>query len=291
MKSLLRLLLLTLAAAVAASAQTGDAEREIRSFLAEYEQAVLKRDIAFFERVLTDGYTYSSSRGTRESRARALDYWRQERDKPTYKIVSFERQNLSVRISGDTAVVTEDWTFHTLPVDAPGAEPRIDRGISTMVLEKRGGGWRVLAEHESERPRDRKLMEQQILKAGTEYNELMKRLKSGRDYAELEKSGDLAALRRLLADEYTYTSREGEISTKLEDLESYRTSRVRIASAELSEQNVRVMGDNVAVETGKIRYVGTNAGNSFDITKRYTTTWVLRDYRWQIVADHTSAVK
>jgi hypothetical protein len=81
MKPLLRLLLLTLAAAVTAFAQKGNAEREIRSFLDEYEQAVLKRDVAFFERVLADGYTYSSSNGTRERRTQAVDYLRRERDK------------------------------------------------------------------------------------------------------------------------------------------------------------------------------------------------------------------
>ena len=291
MKLLLRLLLLTLAAAVPGLAQTGDAEREIKSFLAQYEQALLKRDVSFMERVLTDGYTYSSSNGTRESRAQTLDYWRRERDNPTYKIVAFTRANLSVRVSGNSAVVTEDWMFRTLPVNSPAGEPRIDRGISTIVLEKLGGDWKFVAEHESERPRDRKLLEQQVLKAGREYNDLMKRLKSGRNYAELEKSGDLAALKDLLADEYTYTSRDGEIFTKLDDIEGYKNNPIKIKSAEFIEQDVRVLSNNTAVETGKIRYVGTNAAKPFDITKRYTTTWVLRNYRWQIVADHTSAVR
>ena len=133
-------------------------------------------------------------------------------------------------------------------------------------------------------------MEQQVLKAGRNYNELMKRLKSGRGFNELEKSGDIAALNRLLADEYTYTSRDGEISNKAEDLESYKTSQIRLESAELIEQKVRVISNYTAVENGKIRYIGANAGKPFDITKRYTTTWVWRDFRWQIVADHTSAV-
>ena len=83
MKPLLSLLLLTFVSANMAFAQNDNAEREIRSFLAEYEQAILKRDIAFFERVLSDDYTYSSSNGTREGRTPALEYWRREGDKPT----------------------------------------------------------------------------------------------------------------------------------------------------------------------------------------------------------------
>lgn len=142
-----------------------------------------------------------------------------------------------------------------------------------------------------EKPEDRVLMEQQVLTAGREYNELMKRLKSGRSYSELERSGDIATLERLLAEEYTYTEMNGEVYTKAEDLESYKTNKIKLESAELSDQKVRIIGNNAAVEIGSIRYRGSNNGKAFDLTKRYTTTWVLRGGRWQVIADHTSAVK
>ena len=160
-----------------------------------------------------------------------------------------------------------------------------------VAFEKRGGRWMVIAEQDSEQPNDDKLMEQQVLRAGGEYNELMKRLKSGRSYAELERSGDISALKHTLADDYLYTSRDGEVFTKAQDIEGYKTNRVKLESAELLEQKVRVVDNSTAVETGMIRYVGTNAGKPFDITKRYTTTWVGWSGRWQIVADHTSALK
>jgi ketosteroid isomerase-like protein len=189
------------------------------------------------------------------------------------------------------AVVTNDYTSQTTPIDSPDAEPETNKGRHTVVFEKRGGRWLVIAEQDTEQPRDDKLMEQQVLKAGREYNELMKRLKSGRSYSELEKSGDLAALNRMLANEYTYTSRDGELSSKAEDLEGYKTNQIKIETADFLEQKVRVIDNGSAVETGKIRYVGTNAGKPFDITKRYTTTWVFWGERWQIIADHTSMVK
>jgi len=291
MTRLLKITILALAIALSAHAHNDNGEREIKSLLAEYEQAILKRDVAFMERVLTDDYTYSAANGTKENLTQVLSYWKQERDKPTYKIISYKRDDVSMRVMGNTAVVTEAWTYQTTPVDSTSQEPRIDKGISTIVLNKRNGRWTIVAEHESEQPRDRKMAEQQILKAGRDYNELMKRLKSGRDYADLVKQGEIKALERLLADEYTYTSRDGEIFTKAEDLESYKANKIKIESAEILEQKVRVVGNAAAVETGLIRYVGTNDGNPFDMTKRYTTTWVLRAYRWQIVADHTSAVK
>jgi ketosteroid isomerase-like protein len=203
---------------------------------------------------------------------------------------SLKHENVKVRVVGNMAVVTNDYTAQTIPIDSPDAEPQTDKGRHTVVFEKRKGRWLVIAEQDTEQPHDDKLMEQQVLKAGREYIELMKRLKSGRSYAELERAGEIGALRRVLADEYTCTSRDGEISSKAEDLESYKTNQIRIESADFLEQKVRVIDNNTAVETGKIRYVGTNAGKPFDMTKRYTTTWVFSD-RWQIIADHTSMVK
>jgi len=139
--------------------------------------------------------------------------------------------------------------------------------------------------------RDKKLMEQEVLKAGRDFNELMKKMKSGRSYEELVKSGDLKKYNQFLADEYTYTSRDGKLSGKADDLESFKATLPVIQSAEFLDQKVRVVDINTAVETGMIRYIGTNNGNPFDITKRYTTTWIYRDGRWQIVADHTSKVE
>ena len=149
----------------------------------------------------------------------------------------------------------------------------------------------LIAESCSQTTRDKKQMEQEVLKAGREFNELSKRMKSGRSYNELLKSGDLAAYDRVIATEYTYTSRDGKLSNKVEDLESYKSTLPVIQSADFIEQRVRIIDNNTAVETGMIRYVGTNKGEPFDITKRYTTTWIWRNARWQIVADHTSKVE
>jgi hypothetical protein len=65
---------------------------------------------------------------------------------------------------------------------------------------------------------------------------------------------------------------------------------VNIQSAAMLNQEVRSISSTAAVETGTIRYKGANNGKPFDITKRYTTTWVWRGGRWQIIADHASKV-
>jgi len=291
MKNLLIIILMIFVSTFAVFAQTDKDEREILKIHTSLEQAVLKKDIAVFERVFADDYIYSNSYGEMMNRAESLEDARKEWANTKFKKLTASTDDIKVKVSGNMALVTANWTATAVPLDNTNAEPHKDTGRYTGVYEKRTGKWLLVTEHFSEAPHDRKLMEQQVLKAGREYNELMKRLKSGRNYAELEKSGDIALLNRLLADEYTYTSRDGEIYTKAEDLESYKTNQNKIESAEILEQNVRVIGNNAAIETGKIRYVGANVGKPFDITKRYTTTWVWRTGRWQIAADHTSAVK
>lgn len=291
MKKIPAAILITIIFTFAAFAQESRDQQEVRGFLAQYDKAVSSRDIAFLERVLADDYVYTGVSGRLSDRAQVLKFFKQQRDKPTYRMSLLKHENVKVRVVGKMAIVTNDYTAETTPIDSPDAEPHTDKGRHIVVFEKRNGRWMVIAEQDTEQPHDDKLMERQVLKAGREYNELMKRLKNGRSYAELEKSGDIAALKRLLADQYTYTSRDGEISTKAEDLESYKINQIKLESAEISEQKVRVVDNNTAVETGKIRYVGTKDGKLFDIIKRYTTTWVFWDDRWQIIADHTSGGK
>jgi ketosteroid isomerase-like protein len=290
-QKLLAIATLIVVSPLTVAAQCSRAEQEVRDFLAEYDKAVAGRDIAFLERVMPDDYVFTGESGRKSDRAQVLKFFTQQRDKPSHRMISLKHENVSVRAVGNMAVVTNDYTSQTTPIDAPAAEPDTYRGRHTGVFEKRNGRWMVIAEHDTEQMHDDKLMERQVTKAGRDYDELMKRLRSGRSYAELEKSGDIAALKRVLADEYTCTCVDGEIGGKAQELESYKTSQIRLESAELSEQRVLAIDNNAAVETGKVRYVGTNAGKPIDITRRYTTTWVSWGHGWQIVAHHFSLVK
>jgi ketosteroid isomerase-like protein len=274
----------------AVAAQSRIAEQEVRAFLAEYDKAVAGRDIAFLQRVMPDDYVFTGASGRKSDRAQVLKFFAQQRDKPSYRMISLKHENVVVRAVGNMAVVTNDYTSQTAPIDPPDAEPATYTGRHTGVFEKRNGRWMVIAEQDTEQMHDDKLMERQVTKAGRDFHELMKRLRDGRSFAELETSGDVAALKRVLRDEYMCTCGGGEVRSKAQELESYKTSYVRLESAGLSEQRVLAIDNNAAVETGKIRYIGTNAGKPIDITKRYTTTWVSWGQGWQIVAHHSSLV-
>lgn len=71
--------------------------------------------LAFLERAMRDDYLYSGPNGKLTSRARALEYFRQQRDKPDFKQQSLKHDNVRVRVVGAMALVTNDWTAQTSP--------------------------------------------------------------------------------------------------------------------------------------------------------------------------------
>jgi ketosteroid isomerase-like protein len=291
MKILIAVGALIIVSCFAAVAQNNEAEANVRGFMIEYDKAIADRNIAFLEAVLAEDYIYTGANGRATDRAGVLGFFRHTKEKPRSRTVSLVHDNVKARVVGDMAVITNDYMSKTVPIDALDSEPQTTRGRHMVAFEKRRGRWMVIAEQDTEQPNDDKLMDQKVLKAGREYHGLIKRLKSGLSYAELEKNGDIAALRRVLADDYLYTRRDGKMSTKTQEMEGYKTNQVKLESAVLLDQRVRVVDISTAVETGMMRYIGTNAGKPFDTTERYTTTWIGWSGRWQIVADHTSVVE
>ena len=226
MKNLLAIATLIIASTLTAFAQNSKAEQEVLKLDAEYIQAQINRDIAFYERVLADNYIYAGERGQTRNKAQTLEMFRKEKEMPPY-IIALKTEDVKAKVMGNTALLTGAWIITESSISDKKAEPQTYKGRYTSVLEKRNGRWMYVAEHVSEAPNDRKLMEQQVLKAGREYNELMKRLKSGKPYEELVKSGDIAALDRLLVDEYIYTSRDGVVSGKKESFEEYKNNKIQ----------------------------------------------------------------
>lgn len=279
MKKLFILALLTIVSTYSAFAQNNKDEQEVLKFNAEYEQAQINRDVAFFERALADNYTFSGPDGGTENKIQALEWLRKEKEKPTSKLISLKSEDVKAKVTGNTAILTGTWVGTTTPIADDKAEPHTDKGRYTAVLEKRDGRWMVVAEHVSEAQHDRKLMEQQVLKMGKEYGEMIRR-------------GDAAAIEKILADEFLYTDEKGKVLNKMEDLATYKDRKSKLELAETTDQKVRVIGNNAAIETGTFRVKGTDKdGKPFDDTERYTATWVWRGGRWQIASDHTSNIK
>jgi ketosteroid isomerase-like protein len=97
---------------------------------------------------------------------------------------------------------------------------------------------------------------------------------------------DVAALDRLLADDYVFTNERGEVETKSQVLANFAGGGARtIISYVIDDRRVRVYGGAAVLTyhyTSEETYQGREDGGSFRITR----VFVRRRGRWQIVAGH-----
>jgi len=280
MKKILFIVLLTLLSTVGGIAQRLTDEAEILRIHRSLDEALLKGNIATFEKVFAPDYIYSNNFGIAFNRSENLDYLKDLFADKDFKIRENFSQNIKVRVNSGTALVTCDWQTTSLQVNDPQAELHKDSGRYTGYYEKRDGTWMLVVEHNSEKKHDPRLMEKQLAALGRKYSEMIKR-------------NDEPAIRQLLADDYLLADEEGKVFTKEEDLATYkdRAKAVRIEKIEYLDQKIQIIGNTSAIDHSTIRFVGSRSGKPFDITERCTTIWTFNNGRWQIVSDHFSYVK
>jgi ketosteroid isomerase-like protein len=100
---------------------------------------------------------------------------------------------------------------------------------------------------------------------------------------------DLAFLDWILAEDYMFTSPEGEVLTKAQMLAELKSGEDVVSSVVNHDMKVRVYGD-AAVVTGHSTYKETVKGKDISGEYRWTDTWIRVGVRWQCVADHASRV-
>lgn len=277
MKKLIFTQILIVVSAFTAIAQTKD-EQMLLKFIGDYDQAYMKNEIAFAERNLAEDYILVID-GERKTRQELFAEIKKESAAPRTFERDLRSKNETLRLVGDVAVATGLIEWKETPKENPRRESNGGQERYTLVWERRGGRWLLLSEHISSIRRDRKMMEAEVTKASSDYTEMILRR-------------DVVAIERVLAEEYVLTTENGEVRNKTQALDRHKNSPYKLESLTVSEQKVRVYNGSIAVETGKVNYKGTEKnGKSSAGSERYTATWIRRDGRWQIVADHLSDVK
>lgn len=97
-------------------------------------------------------------------------------------------------------------------------------------------------------------------------------------------AGDVDALEKIFADEFIYTSTSGQVVDKAAQLELFRSNTLDIVSGEGADEKVQIHA-KTGIVVGQFNAKGTYAGKVFDARERYTSIWVVRDDRWQLVAE------
>ena len=100
-------------------------------------------------------------------------------------------------------------------------------------------------------------------------------------------ASDTIALRRIYADDFLGIGPTGVVRNKSEVVADFTSHALTYQSITTSDVLVRVYG-NTAVETGRSTMVGQDRGKTVPPDNRFTRVWVMKDGRWQLVANHYS---
>jgi len=100
-------------------------------------------------------------------------------------------------------------------------------------------------------------------------------------------ASDTIALRRIYADDFLGIGPTGVVRNKSEVVADFTSHALTYQSITTSDVLVRVYG-NTAVETGRSTMVGQDRGKTVPHDNRFTRVWVMKDGRWQLVANHYS---
>ncbi len=101
-------------------------------------------------------------------------------------------------------------------------------------------------------------------------------------WRQAQLAGDVAAMDRLLADDYVGISINGEVNTKTQQLDRLRTRSLVVTKIDFSDRKVKLVGP-VAIVTSLTDVEGTNNGTPLTGQYRYTRVYQrLASGAWKI---------
>jgi ketosteroid isomerase-like protein len=104
-------------------------------------------------------------------------------------------------------------------------------------------------------------------------------------------SADITALNDLISDDLLFTGPDGQLGTKAQDMEAYRSGVVKFLAHVPQELRIRRVGANVAIASLRAHLTVDVAGNIARGMYRYTRVWAREDdKRWRVVGGHVSLV-
>jgi ketosteroid isomerase-like protein len=100
-------------------------------------------------------------------------------------------------------------------------------------------------------------------------------------------AADVIALRRIYADDFLGIGPTGVVRNKEQVIADFTSHELTYQSITTADVRVRIYG-NAAVETGRSTMIGVDKGRAVPHENRFTRVWVVKEGRWQLVANHYS---
>jgi ketosteroid isomerase-like protein len=109
------------------------------------------------------------------------------------------------------------------------------------------------------------------------------------DLRHAQLTGDAAVLDRLLDDLLVFTTIDGTLASKSDDLSLHRSGRLRITRMDPSDRHMLHLGETSVVSV-RMNAEAVMNGVPVTATLRYTRVWHKRSDGWRLVAGHMSTV-
>lgn len=104
-------------------------------------------------------------------------------------------------------------------------------------------------------------------------------------------ASDVSALDELLAPDLVFTNHLGQRLDKEADLSAHQSGALTISVLEPSDQQIRFLGDNVAIVSVRVQISGKYAGQPAGGDFRFTRVWAQSaDNTWRVAAAHAGVV-
>ncbi len=103
-------------------------------------------------------------------------------------------------------------------------------------------------------------------------------------------NSDTAMLNKIYASEFSYTTPEGQIRNRSQQLTTIASGGLNLDYGKSDEVEVRVY-DSTAIVTGLFTGKGVFKENIIDIKERYTTVWIKRNGEWKLVKEQGTFIQ
>lgn len=109
------------------------------------------------------------------------------------------------------------------------------------------------------------------------------------DWARAALARDVAALEKILAPDYVFTSADAQVVSRAEWMAGLKSGSSKYETFTVEDMKVYVHGE-AAVVIGKGSIKGTENGKAVDEHDRFTDTWVKHDGHWVAVATQSTRI-
>lgn len=237
---------------------------DLQRVLADYETSWSRQDAAGLAALFAeDGFVLSGGRPPVRGRDAITAHYQGKGGPLALRALDYSTE-------GDTGWIVGAYA---------GDRGRPDDGKFTLTLRRRGGRWLIFSDMDNGNARTW---------ATPEDVEVLRAVDASWNAVRVK--ADVAALSKLLADDWLLTHSDGRLQDKaayLADLSTRARTNDAIANEDVA---VRVRG-LVGIVTGTSVQSGTRDGQPWSGRFRFTRVWAKRGDSWTMVASHSSRIE